>query len=227
LGEPNEKIPPSFGNNDIFIARYNPDGTLAWVKSAGGVDKDDGNAIASLSGNSTVVTGGFKSDAIFGYDEPNETTLTCAGGWDNYIAQYNSDGALAWAKSTEEGTNDDYGYGITTLPDNSAIVSGFFYDSVIFGKGDPKETNLFSAGQSDIFIARYNPDGTLAWANSAGGLDSDTGYGITALSDNSIVMTGWFGYPYGSSATFGLGEPNETPIPSAGNADIFVARFEP
>ncbi|MCX6645479.1 MAG: hypothetical protein NTY09_03850, partial [bacterium] len=69
---------------------------------------------------------------------------------------------------------------------------------------------------------RYNPDGTLAWAKRAGGASGDdSGRGITALSDNSTVVTGGFH----DSAKFGPGEPNETILESAGGRDIFIARF--
>jgi hypothetical protein len=100
-------------------------------------------------------------------------------------------------------------------------VTGWFYISATFGPGEPNQTVLTSAGESDIFIARYTPDGTLAWAKRAGGISDDDGRGITALSDDSTVVTGNFQ----GSATFGPGEPNETVLDSAGSYDIFVARF--
>ncbi|MCK4720631.1 hypothetical protein KAU08_08225, partial [bacterium] len=91
-----------------------------------------------------------------------------------------------------------------------------------FGQGEPNETVLNSGGYRDMFIARYDPDGSLEWAKQAGGdYGWDIGYGITTLSDNSLVVTGGFG----DSATFGPCEPNETVLNSAGNSDIFIARF--
>ena len=101
-------------------------------------------------------------------------------------------------------------------------MTGYFEGSATLGQGEPNQTILISAGL-EIFIARYNPNGTLAWAKQSGGSDSDVSYGITALSDNSTVITGRFQ----SSATFGPGEPNQTVLTSAGNSDIFFARFAP
>ncbi|MCX6645585.1 MAG: hypothetical protein NTY09_04400, partial [bacterium] len=190
LGEPNETVLTSAGDSDIFIARYNLDGTLAWVKSAGGASEnyaDQGNGITTLSDNSTVVTGRFNSSATFGPGEPNQTVLISVGYSDLFIARYNPDGSLAWAKRAG-GAIYDYGKGITTLSDNSTVVVGEFSDSATFGSGEPNETVLTSDGwENDIFVARYNPDGTLAWAKRAGGADYDFGNGITTLSDNSTV----------------------------------------
>jgi len=221
-GEPNETVLVSAGSSDIFVARYNPDGTLAWAKRAGGTTWDWAPAITTLSDDSTVVTGFFENSPTFGEGEPNETVLVSAGQDDIFVARYNPDGTLAWAKRAG-GMTSERGYGITTLSDDSTVVTGFFKDSPTFGEGEPNETVLVSAGIGDVFVARYNPDGTLAWAKSAGGISSEHGYGITTLSDDSTVLTGIFM----DSAIFGEGEPNETVLVSAGYWDIFVARYNP
>ena len=222
-GEANETVLVSDDATDIFVARYNPDGTLAWAKRAGGTDPDCGYGITMLSDDSTVVTGRFRGSAIFGEDELNETVLVSVDGeTDIFVARYNPDGTLAWAKRSG-GTNWDEGWGITTLSDDSTVVSGLFWGSATFGEGDPNETVLTSDGWTDIFVARYNPDGTLEWAKRSGGTDYDYGHGIATLSDESTVMSGYFD----GSATFGEGEANETVLVSAGWDDIFVARYNP
>ncbi|MCX6647216.1 MAG: hypothetical protein NTY09_12790, partial [bacterium] len=75
----------------------------------------------------------------------------------------------------------------------------------------------------DIFIARYNPDGTLAWAKHVGGSGFEAGSGVTALSDNSIVVSG----PFTGTVIFGRGETNETQLVSTSMQNIFIARFGP
>jgi len=195
-------------------------GNLIWAKRAGGTGSDNGYAVTTLSDDSTVVTGGFKHSATFGEDEANKTVLVADDQHDIFVARYFSDGTLAWAKSAG-GMLYDSGYGITTLSDDSTVVTGCFHDSATFGAGEPNETVLVSDGIHDIFVARYNPDGSLAWAKRAGGSDLDVGYGITTLSDNSTVVTGVFC----GSTTFGIGEVNETILVSGGDIDIFVARY--
>jgi len=222
-GEPNQTILTSAGYADIFVARYNPDGTLSWAKRAGGSNHDDqGYGNTTLSDNSTVVTGRFEGTVTFGPGEPNQTILTSAGYRDIFIARYNPDGTLSWAKRAG-GTNNEYGLGISTLSDNSTVVTGAFGDNATFGPDEPNETVLWSAGWADIFIARYNTNGMLSWAKRAGGWGGDYGRAITMLSDSSTVVTGTFGY----SATFGPGESNETVLLSAGGVDVFIARYNP
>ena len=221
LDEPNQTVLVSAGEGDIFIARYYPDGTLLWAKSAGGSDNDYANGIATFSDNSIVVTGSFFGMATFGLGEANQTVLTSTGIDDIFIARYNSDGTLLWAKRAG-GSGHDWGHGITTLSDNSTVVTGGFNNSATFGLGETNPTVVTSAGRADIFIAQYNTDGTHAWVKRAGGLDDDEGLGITALLDNSTVVTGY----YHGTATFGQGEPNETVLTSSWE-DIFTARYNP
>jgi len=221
-GEPNQTILTSAGYYDIFIARYNLNGRLLGAKRAGGSANDEGYGITTLSDNSIVVTGYFRGTAIFGLGDPNQTVLISDGYWDMFIARYNPNGTLAWAKCAI-GEDYEYGRAITTLSDNSTVVTGAFSGLATFGPGESNHTILVSAGAYDTFIARYNPDGTLAWAKRAGGSSNDEGYGITTLSDNSTVVTGYFI----GSATFGLGEPNQTVLISDAYHDIFIARYNP
>ncbi len=221
-GESAETSLTSDGSDDIFIAKFNTDGTIAWAKRAGGSDADRGHGITTLPNNSTIVTGYFSGSATFGWGESAETSLTSDGSGDIFIAKYNTDGTIAWAKRAG-GTSSDSGNAITSLSDNSIFVTGQFEGSTTFGWGEFNQTILTSAGYADFFIARYNSDGTIAWAKRAGGSLIDTGFGITILLDNSIVTTGYFG----GSATFGDGEPNQTVLTSAGNTDIYIARFAP
>jgi len=151
------------GNYDIFIARYNSSGTAVWAKSAGGFYPDQGFGITSLSDNSTVLTGCFKSAATFGKNEPNQTVLTSAGSRnDIIIARYNPDGTLFWAKRAG-GPGHDGGSEITALSDNSTAITGVLnYEGIstgtaIFGEGEWTGSMSIVSTDQDIFIARYAP----------------------------------------------------------------------
>jgi hypothetical protein len=205
---------------DIFIARYNADGTLAWAKQAGGAFLDDPSGIAVFFDGSALVTGYFSLTATFGPSESGETTLASAGDRDLFVAKYNQDGTLAWARRAG-GTGSEHGWGISAPSYGGALVAGLFTEKATFGRGESNETTLISAGSGDIFIARYKPDGTLAWAKRAGGTASDRSYSVAGLSNGSALITGRFS----GIATFGPGESGETSLTSAGDYDIFVAKF--
>jgi len=113
-----------------------------------------------MSDDTFVATGKIDGDVIFGIGEPNETILDSTN--DMFLAKYNPDGTLIWATS-------NYGSGhyeivAATMTDNSTVILGDFNGLAIFGKGEPNETTFYAVDSFDAFIARYNPDGSLAWA---------------------------------------------------------------
>lgn len=68
-------------------------------------------------------------------------------------------------------------------------------------------------------MARYDRDGALVWARSAGGLGEDIATTVAALGEGSVLVAGSFT----ADATFGAGEPRETLLPTPGQRS-FVAR---
>ncbi len=200
-------------------------GEWKWVKKAGGVGYDCGT-VTALSDGTAIVTGAFQDVAVFG-EGPTEVSLASAGDSDIYLAKYSADGVLVWAKraggSQRDGTAD-----ITALPDGATFVTGTFQDQALFGEG-PGEVS-FNAEGDDVFIAKYNADGALQWARSAGGTDrrpgmsdpiGDFGYGVAVLPGGAALMTGHFT----ETVTFGQGS-GETSITSAGGTDVFVAKYD-
>ena len=135
------------------------------------------------------------------------------------MAHYASDGSVVWAKNAG-GTARDEAYAITSLSDNSTVVTGTFWGSATFGQGEPNQTTLDLIGSGDLFVVRYNSDGTLSWVKHAGG-NEVYGNGIKALPDDSTVVIG----RYNAATTFGQGEPNETVLDYIGSEDVFLARY--
>ena len=227
LGGPNEtRLTVASGFNNIFIARYNPDGSLAWARKDGATNSSSGgNDIGILPDGSIRVVGDFAGITTFGAGETNNVTLTSpphpAGGYysSGFVAAYNSDGSFAWVNESGEHAN-----GLALLTDGTVFVTGSFMNSFTFGLGEPNETMLSSKGGRDIYVARYGLDGLLAWARSAGSsedLGYEAGRAIAALLDGSNFVTGGF---VGTSV-FGEAEANETTLTSAEYLDVFVSHY--
>jgi hypothetical protein len=106
---------------------------LLWVTRAGGVETDESTGIATTERDS-YVTGRFRGTATFGEGEPNETTLTSAGGSDIFVAKYDRDGALLWATRAGGGSLD-FRLGIATTERGDSYVTGAFEGTATFGQG--------------------------------------------------------------------------------------------
>lgn len=180
------------GISDIFVAKVNADGTVAWVVRGGGSGTDSATAIATASDSFAVITGVFSGTGVFG-----STSLTSAGGNDLFVARIDSSGAFEWAVSG--GSNlVEAGGGVAVTADASAVLvdgtagatGGTFFGS----------SAITTAGSSDGIIARLNATtGALVWARSVGGTSADTLRSIAAGPDGTAIFTGEFT----RSATFG------------------------
>ncbi|MBL0050130.1 MAG: SBBP repeat-containing protein [Bacteroidetes bacterium] len=180
-----------------------------WAKSAGGIGYDYGQSIAvDINGNS-YVTGNFSSPTItFG-----ATTLNNAGLKDMYVVKYDSSGNVVWAKSAG-GIDEDFGYSISVDINGNSYITGWFRSPTItFGP-----TTLTNAGNDDIYIVKYDTNGNVVWANSAGGGDDDRGYGITVDAFGNSYLTGPFVSP---TITFGT-----TTLIHVFGTDIYVVKYD-
>jgi hypothetical protein len=224
LGEAAQTALTSAGGQDVFVAKYGPNGALAWARRAGGAASDSGQSIALASDGSALVTGDFAGSAIFGQGETNQTTLTAPGTnvSDAFIARYGADGALAWVKQAG-GTGTDGSRGIAALSDGGALVTGFFSSTATFGPGEAGQRSLTATGASDLFVARYGANGTLAWVVRAGGSSGTQALSrdIAVFSDGSAIVVG----SLTNAVTFGAGEANQTLLTAVGSFDCFFARY--
>ena len=119
--------------------------------------------------------------------------------------------SFTWAKSAG-GTTFGNATSVSALADGSSIITGRFAGTATFGSTPP----LTSTGVRDVFVAKVNPDGSFAWATSAGGTGEDIGYGVSALADGTSIVTGLLS----DTVSFG----STPPLTSAGGYDVFVAK---
>ena len=213
-------VSSGFGG-DIFIAKYNGDGSLVWAKRAGGIGNDQGKGIASYIDGSSIVTGWFSGTAVFGEGGNQINLVNSDFGGDMFVAKYNEDGSLVWAKRAGGNLlfDNQVGEGITSYTDGSSVIVGYFSGTTIFGEGG-NQVNLVATGNNDVFIAKYNGDGSLAWAKKSGGANSDYGNGIASYSDGTTIITGYFS----GIITFGEAE-SQVDLVSSGFEDIFIAKY--
>ena len=72
-------------------------------------------------------------------------------------------------------------------PFGNVLLCGSFYGSMTFA------TNMSSAGQDDMFIAKLGPSGNPLWNKRLGFTLADDGLDITSDSAGNVIAVGWFG----------------------------------
>ncbi|MDR3277659.1 MAG: hypothetical protein LBT12_02710, partial [Oscillospiraceae bacterium] len=118
------------------------------------------------------------------------------------------------------GGNVDYFTAITELSDGSAVAVGYAGQTSFSGSGD--FTGLTGKGDTDAIIAKYDKTGYREWRSNLGGSANDQFYGVTELSDGSIVAVG-----FALAASFsGSGDFFEAHLTGKGNTDAIIAWFD-
>lgn len=172
----------SNGVEDIFILKIRPDGSPEWAKGIGGIGKDVGRKILTLSDNSFVVIGTFHNSITFEPGNQNEQTLVSKGGSDIFIARYLADGTFVSAFS-EGGIGNEIVYAATKTGMDEILITGTFSQTITFGSYE-----ISSSGLNDVFVTSITPQGLIQWATSFGGSNNDEGMGIGVSNDGSIYV---------------------------------------
>jgi len=196
----------SSASDDIFIAKYDGNGNLLWVRSDGGTQLDRANSVVIDDQGNCLVTGYFSETASFG-----DSTFVAGGQYDVFIAKYDMNGNFIWAKQAG-GPFFDEGNDIAVDPQGDVFITGRFSNTAAFGDTSLTSTRLFNS-----FVAKYDTDGNFLWARKAGGRD-DFAYGIATDNLGNSMVTGYFQQ---------TGNFSGTSLTSAGSGDIYVAKYDP
>ncbi|MCI0697312.1 SBBP repeat-containing protein [candidate division KSB1 bacterium] len=126
-----------------------------------------------------------------------------------------------WAKSAGGGF-DDRGKGIAVDSSGNSYLIGTFSDTAYFAETVHGDTLIVPATgfkYPDIFIASYNKEGKVRWAQKVGGFDADNGCAVAADRAGTINLTG----SIKGEAYFEFGKAK---LKSAGSQDIFIAQYD-
>ena len=230
VGQANETTLTTALNSGAYVASYAPDGTLNWARNVGSLRPNDGwwaalyvEDMKANADGSYFVSGHMRNVVRFGAGTAAEVDVF--GNNNLFIAAYNADGSLRYAKSGG-------GYALVTdhvlglALDGSAYVAGRYYSyrrstPVPFGDGVTIPASV--RHNYDMFLVRYKPDGTTDWGVRMTNGSTNVPRAIEPLTDGSIAFAGNFYRPgtlhIGNSAV-----PLAT-VPNFGRYDIALVRF--
>lgn len=130
---------------DIFLAKYDPNGNELWARQLCGVHYEHGQTLS-------IVTDREDNIIVIGYFEGSvnleEITLTSNGDKDIFVCKYDSNGDLLWALNNG-GLSHDRGSSIAANGCGNITAIGTFRDEITFGS-----TTLTCPSGFDIFVAK-------------------------------------------------------------------------
>ena len=197
---------PNSGGVDIYIAKFDKDGTHLWSRRFGDAANQSVVSLTVDPSNNVNLVGAFAGVVNFGGND-----LVSQGGDDIFVAQFDSVGNHVWSKSFGDKA-DQSATAVATDKAGNILITGTFEGTFNFGNGP-----LSSAGGSDVFVAKLDPSGKSLWSRRFGDAQTQQGYGIAAGKNGEIVLTGQFD----GILDFG----GKSPLLNSGASDIFLAKL--
>src|SRR5207247_5066877 len=118
-----------------------------------------------------------------------------------------------WGKSFG-GVSLDAGQAVVTDGSGNIYLAGYFMSSIDFGNGTG---SLTSAGDYDMFIAKFSSAGVPLWTKRYGGTGKEFVTSIALDANGNIFVGGYF------TGTTDLGKG---PMASVGGLDMFIAKYD-
>lgn len=167
------------GSADVWLAKFDGDGTEVWRRQFGGEGWDRGFDVTAFDGGVYIT----------GYTASVLDLATDREGFDGFVARFDADGNLEWI--SQVGTDAaDWGQGSSMAPDGGLYFTG--YTEGVLGDAH--------AGRKDAFIVRMNPSGDIIWTRQFGTPELDWPQGVGTTANGGVLLAG--------STEGNLGGPN-------------------
>ncbi len=203
----------SNGMTDIFVARADQAGNWLWAKNFGSNGADFGYAVCQDYNGNFFITGSFT-----GRFTVEGVSLRSEGEGDILLAKLDANGNLLWAKSYGE-VKYDTGFDVIADASGNCYVTG---EIMLIG-WDTDAHEFTNSRQKDVFVAKWNPEGTREWSYKAGGIQADTGLGLALDAEGNFLVAGQtYGKMYYSAAN-----GSEQHTFHSGGSDIFFGKMNP
>ncbi len=192
----------ALGAGDVLIASLDTNGAPRWAKSFGTQANDLALDLAARD-DRVVITGTVASKTTI------DGTPLVAGPLDGFVASFEKDGALAWAKAFG-GEGGDRGTSVAIAIDGSLVVGGDTFSGTIFNAAPTK-----AGGPLSPFVAVLERDGKPRWAKTFASALFATATGVGAPKDGAAFLAGWFDDAL---------DADGTPFTSKGGEDLMLLR---
>ncbi len=180
----------SAGAGDVFMAAYEAsNGNFKWVKTIAGSGFDNARSLAIDAQSNYYLNGDFTSTLSFSLNPPS--ALISSGGNDVFIAKFDLNRNLKWAKKIA-GSSTDLGADMLLIGDTLLAVSGTFRNNIQL---DPSGVNPLQTGASslpDIFISLLDTAAQFQWGHTIGSSSTDQVYDLMYDPSGLLYLGGYF-----------------------------------
>lgn len=155
------------GSWDGFFAKFDLEGNFIFARKVGGIGIDASFTIAVDAEEYIYLAGIFEATANFSNGLENYY-LTSNGDYDGFLAKYDAEGNLIYARNMG-GVSYDQCIAVTTDLNNNVLVTGIFYGTSDFDPGIEVHNLYSDILIGGVFLVKYDEEGNFLYANSASG----------------------------------------------------------
>jgi hypothetical protein len=200
---------PSAGRAEV------PD--FLWLNTATGSGAEVSYSMAVDDAGNSYIAGYFDSTNVnFGGGVwLTNTTPSISPPYDCFLAKYDSNGVVVWAKRFG-GTDDDWVRNVAVDTDRNCYVTGRFVSTNFLIEGITL-TNFSPNGNSSFFVAKFSSSGNLLWAKGPDRGYSQSGWKIAVAGSSNCYVVGYFS---GTNTIAG------TNLISRGSTDVLFLKYD-
>ncbi len=205
----------------IFVCKYTSAGALTWAKTMVSTYLGNGFSICVDGAGNVITTGRFSGTADFDPGAGVHNLLTGGGGYGVFLQKLDGSGNYQWSFVINASGNDQ-GTCVKTDAANNIYICGSIASNNDF---DPAAGNsvVFTKGNLDAFVAKYNSGGGYLWAKGFGSTTTDIAQGLVVDASQNVYFTGYFSSTFDANPDTAAAAVNN--LVSAGNADVFLIKL--
>lgn len=208
---------PNVGGNS-FIVKYATDGNALWAK---GTQRTGSTVFTNISydlafdsGGNVFIGGVFFSSTM----QFDSVTLNNSSGSNTiFMAKYNMNGNVLWAKTPVASSPNNYITAVTTDTSGNVFFSGTFSGSMTF---DTSTVTASSSGNK-LFTVKYDSSGVAQWARTA----TNTGGSSYSNIDSSDVDSLGNLYVIGTFSPTTINFGNGITATNSDTGGLFVVKY--
>ena len=206
----------SAGGSDTYVTMLDPNGNDLWATRFGGTASDSGGRVAVDATGNVYASGGFTGAAV-PYVKAGGVASTLVGNAtlpSVFTLKLNQAGGIVWADSFTGVANTSAG-GLAVDKSGNVFVSGTDRNTTAFGALSLTPNGM---PNSNAFVAKVNPDGSVAWAEEVGGTSAALGTDVEVDALGNVYLGGEFT----GTTNFNPGTGAAANLNGFGALDIFV-----
>ncbi|MGB3075611.1 MAG: SBBP repeat-containing protein [Chitinophagales bacterium] len=209
---------------DVMVGAFTNSGTLLWCSYLSGPSQDRAHDLVLMTNGDFYIQGTCESTTQFASPGVHQSVYG-GGPQDAFISKWNTTGHFYWC-SYYGGEGDEHGRGLQIDAYGNAYMGGWTISQVGIATPGAVETegnegyNNNGDPTPDGYLAKFTPDGQLAWGTYYGGSDLDRSRGIAVdKANNFIYLVGQTGSEEGIDGNIFDADSGSV------NQDGFIAKY--